>query len=129
MKAVHVLLAFAALRVCSSESVRHSFRRTTLLGGRDGVIEAGRNTSGLSNVIVDYSSLEPVHSALPSASQFACPLEEFQRYSTILCSAAFQRCTSDWCREWKAEWIKKFGACAKNGCSGLPVEGSESGLS
>mmetsp|Transcript_32212 Transcript_32212/g.75644 ORF Transcript_32212/g.75644 Transcript_32212/m.75644 type:complete len:120 (-) Transcript_32212:122-481(-) len=73
------------------------------------------------NATVDYSSLEPAHSALPAASQLACPIEEFHRYSTILCSPAFQRCSSEWCREWKADWIKKFGACATNGCAGMPA--------
>mmetsp|Transcript_32598 Transcript_32598/g.74493 ORF Transcript_32598/g.74493 Transcript_32598/m.74493 type:complete len:126 (-) Transcript_32598:168-545(-) len=125
MKATYVIVVVAALRVCSSEIVRRSLRATTLQGLEEDIgesIEAGRNASG---VTFDYSALEPAHSALGSAAQFACPMEEFQRYSTILCSAAFQRCTSDWCRDWKAEWVKKFGACSKNGCAGLSA-GEES---
>mmetsp|Transcript_44570 Transcript_44570/g.96896 ORF Transcript_44570/g.96896 Transcript_44570/m.96896 type:complete len:80 (-) Transcript_44570:85-324(-) len=52
----------------------------------------------------------------PASLQLACPPKEYERYKTILCSEALQKCTSDWCGSYRMDWIKKFGACHSYGC-------------
>merc|ERR1719240_875724 len=51
-----------------------------------------------------------------SGFDLACPPEEFERYKTIVCSAAVQTCTTEWCQDYRHKWVKSFGACAANGC-------------
>uniref|UniRef100_A0A7S1LRN8 Secreted protein n=1 Tax=Alexandrium catenella TaxID=2925 RepID=A0A7S1LRN8_ALECA len=49
--------------------------------------------------------------------KLACPPEEHMRYRTIVCSAALQKCTSEWCARYRHGWVRRFGACAQYGCA------------
>merc|ERR1719440_1695465 len=55
----------------------------------------------------------------------ACPKEEYERYRVVLCSKALDDCESDWCRDHKMKWTKKFGACTQYGCEANPYADSK----
>ena len=68
---------------------------------------------------------DPDYPADDAKFALACSREEFNRYKTILCTEELQECSSEWCQAHKHEWVKKFGACNKNGCPPAAGGGGE----
>jgi len=62
-------------------------------------------------------------SYVPDSFYLACSKERYDRYRFTLCSKTLQECELDWCREYKMEWMKKFGACTQFGCESDPYAG------